>query len=91
LLEDIKPQLELIDRSNPLKRENIEYSIAGFSDGELVIYISKHTLEYRDSTPMKVETFDNPLENQQLKNKNNESKPTAKSSPEPEKEGTGTL
>jgi hypothetical protein len=87
LFKNIRSYGGYIDNNNPLIKEDIEYSVAGFSDGKLVVYKSKHTLEYRDGTPSKVETFDNPLENQESKNKNNESKPTAKSSSKPEKSG----
>lgn len=47
--------------SNPLIKETIEYSIAGFVDGKLFIYESKRTSEYIDATPVKVQTFDNPV------------------------------
>jgi hypothetical protein len=46
--------------SNPLIKETIEYSVAGFLGSELKIYISKQTSEYKDGSPVKVENFDNP-------------------------------
>lgn len=47
--------------SNPLINDNIEYSIAGFSSGNLIVYKSKETQEYNNGNPAKVETFNSPL------------------------------
>ncbi|OQB44267.1 MAG: hypothetical protein BWY03_00238 [Parcubacteria group bacterium ADurb.Bin159] len=72
LLDDIETYGGYVDRSNPLVKENIEYSIAGFSDGKLILYKSKQISEYNDGTPMKVETFANPLKNNEPNNQNNQ-------------------
>jgi len=61
LLEDVEPYGGDVVQSNPLVKEDIEYSIAGFSGEKLVIYKSKQTSEYNDGSPKKVETFTNPL------------------------------
>ncbi|MCX6737092.1 MAG: hypothetical protein NTW73_03355, partial [Candidatus Parcubacteria bacterium] len=63
LLEDVEPYGGYVDQSNPLIKEDIEYSIAGFSGNKLVIYKSKQISEYNNGTAKKVETFDNPLGN----------------------------
>lgn len=63
LLDNIEPFGGHVDQGNPLIREEIEYSIAGFSGEKLVLYKSKHTLEYNNGTPKKVETFNSPLTN----------------------------
>jgi len=65
LLEDIEPYGGYVDQNNPLIKEDIEYSIAGFSDGKLVLYESKQTSEYNNGAPKKVETFSNPLGNKE--------------------------
>jgi hypothetical protein len=65
LLEDIEPYGGYVDQNNPLVKEDIEYSIAGFSGGKLVLYESKQTSEYNNGTPKKVETFSNLLENKE--------------------------
>ncbi|MBI2630046.1 hypothetical protein HYW76_03015 [Candidatus Pacearchaeota archaeon] len=49
-----------IEDSNPLKKEDIELSIAGYSEKTLVLYKSKQVSEYNDGTPAKTEVFDNP-------------------------------
>ena len=49
-----------VDESNPLIKETIEYSIAGFKDGDLIVYKSKQTSEYNNGQSNKVETFDKP-------------------------------
>ena len=49
--------------SNPLVKETIEYSLAGFVDGKLVIYKSRQTSEYNDGTPVKDVIFDDPAPN----------------------------
>jgi len=63
LLENVGSYGGYVDQNNPLISEDIEYSIAGFSGGKLVIYKSKQTSEYNNGTPLKVETFSNPLGN----------------------------
>jgi hypothetical protein len=73
LLENIEVYGGYIDQDNPLAKENIEYSIAGFSNGKLVLYKSKQTSEYNNNTPKKIETFSNPLEKIELNNKNYQS------------------
>jgi hypothetical protein len=70
LLDDINPDGGYIDQSDPLVKQNIEYSIAGFSGGKLVLYKSKQTSEYNNGTPTKVETFENPLKNTEPNNQN---------------------
>lgn len=66
LLKNVSSLGGYIDNDNPLIKENVEYSIAGFDDDQLVIYKSKHISEYNDGTPIKVQTFDNPLESDNL-------------------------
>ena len=63
LLKNIEPYGGYIDQNNPLIKEDVEYSIAGFSGGKLVLYKSKQTSEYNNGTPKKVETFASPLKN----------------------------
>ena len=65
LLENVEPYGGYVDQDNPLIKEDIEYSIAGFSGGKLVLYKSKQTSEYNNGTPKKVETFSNPLGNKE--------------------------
>ncbi len=60
LLEDIEPYGGYIDETNPLINETIEYSVAGYSDGKLVVYKSKQTSEYNNGQSNKVETFEKP-------------------------------
>lgn len=78
LLDNVEPYGWYIDQSNPLVKEDIEYSIAGFSGGKLVLYKSKQTSEYNNGTPKKIETFANPLKNTEP----NKITPTPKPSPE---------
>lgn len=59
-LENIQTYGGNADKSNPLIKEDIEYSIAGFSDGKLVLYKSRQISEYNNGAPKKVETFDSP-------------------------------
>lgn len=49
--------------SSHLIKDEIQYSIAGFSDGKLIIYISKRISEYDNGNPVKVENFNSPLGN----------------------------
>lgn len=74
LLEDIEPYGGYIDENNPLVKEVIEYSIAGFNGDKLVLYKSKQSSEYNDGTPTKVETFASPLQNTQPKNQDQQQK-----------------
>jgi len=60
LLEDIEPYGGYVNENNPLINETIEYSVAGYSDGKLVVYISKRTSEYNNGQSDKVETFEKP-------------------------------
>jgi len=60
-LENLQPYGGNVDKSNPLIKEEIEYSIAGFSDGKLILFKSKQISEYNNGVPRKVETFGNPL------------------------------
>lgn len=41
-------------QENPLIKETIEYSIAGYSNGKLILYKSKQTSEYNNGTPNKI-------------------------------------
>ena len=68
LLEDIEPYGGYIDESNPLIKETIEYSIAGFSNEKLIVYKSKQIFEYNNGQLNKVETFDKPSVNNQKPN-----------------------
>ena len=45
-----------VTKDNPLVKEETEYSIAK-SGSELVVYKSKHTSEYNNGDPKKIETF----------------------------------
>jgi len=65
LLENIEPYGGYVNENNPLINETIEYSIAGYSDGKLVVYISKRTSEYNNGQSAKVETFEKPNINNQ--------------------------
>ena len=66
LLEDIKPYGGYINETNPLIKETIEYSVAGYSDGKLIVYKSKQTSEYNNGQSNKVETFEKPNINNKL-------------------------
>ena len=57
LLDNVDVYGGYIDQGNPLIKETIEYSIAGYSNGKLILYKSKHTSEYNNGTTKKVETF----------------------------------
>lgn len=59
----IYPDSEWRNNSDPLVKEDVQYSIAGFSDKKLVIYISERTSEYNNGSPAKTETFSSPLGN----------------------------
>jgi hypothetical protein len=61
LLENVEtPGVYVVD-SNPLVREDIEYSLAGFSGEKLILYKSKQTSEYNNGNPKKIETFSSPI------------------------------
>ena len=62
-LEDLQPNGGYVEKSNPLVKEDIEYSIAGFSGGKPVLYKTRQISEYSNGDPKKVETFANPLGN----------------------------
>ncbi|WP_342305039.1 hypothetical protein [Methanolobus sp. ZRKC5] len=57
---DLNPDWDIIDIENPLNEEEIYYSIAGFTDDELVLYESKKVSKYVGSVPDKVKTFEQP-------------------------------
>ncbi|MCD4704791.1 hypothetical protein K8R66_01810 [bacterium] len=61
--EEINPYGGYIDQNDSLIKEEINYSIAKFSDGKLVLYKSQQISEYNDGTPKKIETFDNSSNN----------------------------
>lgn len=85
LVSDVKlhPYGGYVDEDNPLIKEEIEYSIAGFADNKLILYKSKQTSEYNDGTPNKTEKFEKP----NIKNLNftfqNKVSPEPTVSPEP--------
>lgn len=58
--EKIEPYSTFIREENPLVKETIEYSIAGFSGGKLILYKSKHISEYNNGASKKVEVFNKP-------------------------------
>lgn len=57
-----------VEKSNPLSREDIEYSLARSSDGKLILYKSKQTLRYNNFRPKEIKVFENPLQNSQQNN-----------------------
>ena len=70
LLDNVEIYDGYVDQDNPLVKEDIEYSIADFSGGKLILYKSKQTSEYNNGTKKKVETFANSLKNTQPNNQN---------------------
>jgi len=56
LLENVESNGVYISNDSPLVKEEIEYSLARFSDRKFVLYKSKQTLEYNNGTPKKIET-----------------------------------
>lgn len=70
VLDNIEPVGEFVNQNNPLVKQTVEYSLAGFSGGKLILYKSKQISEYNDDTPIKVETFANPLKKNELDNQN---------------------
>lgn len=88
LLEDIEPYGGYIGRINPLIKETIEYSVAGYSDGKLVVYKSKQTSEYNYGLSNKVETFEKPnINNKEHINHTSTPDPTQNPEPQPVKKG----
>ncbi|KKT77450.1 MAG: hypothetical protein UW73_C0020G0022 [Microgenomates group bacterium GW2011_GWB1_44_8] len=84
LLDNVEVYGGYVDQSNPLIKESIEYSIAGFSGGKLILYKSKQTSEYNNGSQKKIETFNSPLINQEPKIQNpqpNKITPTPTPSP----------
>ncbi|AKB84906.1 hypothetical protein MCMEM_0853 [Methanococcoides methylutens MM1] len=57
---EINPELDIVNEEDPLIREDIEYSIAGFSEDKLIIYTSRKVSKYNDVTPDRIETFEYP-------------------------------
>jgi hypothetical protein len=78
LLDNVDTKNQQVDASNPLRKEDIEYSIAGFSSEKLIFYKSKQTSEYLPDHQKKVETFSNPLD------KNPSPAPVVNPTPSPE-------
>ncbi len=83
LLENIEPYGGYISDSNTLVKEDVEYSIAGFSNEKLIFYKSKQTSEYNNGSQKKVETFSNPLKNNEPKKITPTSTPSPKITPTP--------
>lgn len=77
LLDNAEVYGGYIDQNNPLVKEDIEYSIAGFSGGKLVFYKSKQISEYNNGMPTKVESFVNPLNDTQTNNQDQKQKEIA--------------
>jgi len=59
--EKISPYGGYVEQTNPLIKEQIEYTITGFSDGKLRMYKSKQISEYNDGTATKTEVFTPPM------------------------------
>ncbi|MDQ1254060.1 MAG: hypothetical protein QG646_3280 [Euryarchaeota archaeon] len=57
----IKPVDYWVSNSNPLVGEETTYSIAGITEDYLFLYKKKSVLRYNDGTPVKTETFDEPV------------------------------
>jgi len=57
---EINPDWDVVNIANPLIREEIEYSIAGFSEDRLIIYKSRKVSEYKAGIPDRTETFEEP-------------------------------
>ena len=85
LLDTIEVYGGYVDQKNPLVKEDVEYSIAGFSGGKLVLYKSQQISEYNNGTPKKIESFTNPLIKIEPNNQNPEQKKiTQTPTPSPE-------
>jgi len=61
LLKNVETYGGYVPLKSSLSREDIEYSIAGFSGGKLIIYQSGKISEYGSGSPEQIETFANPL------------------------------
>lgn len=86
LLEDVEPYGGYVSKINPLIKETIEYSVAGYSDGKLVVYKSKRTSEYSMGLSEKVETFEKPIiNNNKYINNTPTHEPTQHPEPQPVK------
>jgi hypothetical protein len=59
-VEQISPYGGYVNKNNPLAKMVVEFSIAGFSEDNLILYKSKETSEYNDGTSTKVENFEKP-------------------------------
>jgi hypothetical protein len=57
---DIEPYGGYVDDSNPLIKEEIEYTLIQLSDTTFTLYKSKQTSTYNDGTPTQIETFPGP-------------------------------
>ncbi|ABE51247.1 hypothetical protein [Methanococcoides burtonii] len=57
---EINPKWNVVKEEDPLTREEVEYSIAGFSEDRLVLYTSRKVSEYNDGSPDRIETFEEP-------------------------------
>ncbi|WP_233085079.1 hypothetical protein [Methanococcoides orientis] len=57
---EINPEWDVVNEDDPLIREDLEYSIAGFLEDSLVIYTSRKVSRYNDVTPDRIETFEEP-------------------------------
>jgi hypothetical protein len=55
---EINPDWDVVNIANPLNKEEIEYSIAGFSEDRLIIYKSRQVSEYMGGIPDRIETFE---------------------------------
>lgn len=88
LLEDVEPAGGYVSKINPLIKETIEYSVAGYSDGKLVVYKSKRTSEYRMGLSEKVKTFEKPnINNREYINHTSAPDPIQNPEPQPAKKG----
>jgi hypothetical protein len=68
--EVIIPYNEYVDNNDPLIKETIDYTIAGFSGKKLILYKSRQIFEYNNGAPKKIETFANPLKKAEPNNQN---------------------
>ncbi|NTV23161.1 MAG: hypothetical protein HGA85_02165 [Nanoarchaeota archaeon] len=82
LLENVEPFGGFVDNSDPLVKEEVEYSLAEDSKGDIIIYKSKQTSEYSNGQPPKEVVFEkpNPEENPVVP-----VEPTADPEPQPAK------
>ncbi|WP_244603646.1 hypothetical protein [Methanococcoides sp. AM1] len=56
----VVPDINVVHENDPLIREEVEYSIAGFSENRLITYTSKKVSKYNDGSPDRIETFEEP-------------------------------